>query len=98
MSTNADARRRIEAQLMEPKRKRVRVIVEESSSEDEHVDEQEEINVIEENIAANEVIQQNDSDAENEELVEFKLGMTKRGSRALWYNGMYYIFTLRNPT
>jgi nitrate reductase NapAB chaperone NapD len=86
MSTNADARRRIEVQLMEPKRKRIRVAVE-SSSEDEHVDEQEEINVIEENIAANEVVQQNDSDAENEELVEFKLGMTQKGGRALWYNG-----------
>jgi hypothetical protein len=98
MSTNIDARRRIEVQLMEPKRKRVRVVVE-SSSEDEHGDEQEEINVIEEeNIAANEVVQQNDSDAENEELVEFKLGETQRGSRALWCNGMYYIFILRNAT
>ena len=87
MSSKTDARRRIEVQLMEPKRKRIRVI--ESSSDEDNEDEQE-VEVIEGNIAANEVLQ-NDSDGENEELVEFKLGTTEKGNRALWYDGMYYI-------
>jgi hypothetical protein len=83
--TTTDARRRIEVQMMEPKRKRIRVI---ESSSDEENGERDEVEVNEEdNLAANEVVQ-NDGNEENEELVEFKLGTTQRGSRALWCNGI----------